>query len=193
VLAPPAPLTVSDLGVDPAILSDLVLRAAFLLPQFTTEGMAQGLHLSHAVAGALLDHLREELLLDVLGHAGPFGYRYAISARGREAARRLHEITSYVGPAPVSLAMYTGMINQQTSEFPEVTPEGVAACLNGLVLKPDDRALAGLAASSGPESLHLRSPGQRQDNPGKATPRDPPGHALDSLLHRGRWAVCAPL
>jgi hypothetical protein len=103
-LAPEAPVDVRDMGISPAVLTDLALRAAYLVPQFNTEWMARRVQLPQAVVGDLLDQLREEQLLDVLGHAGPFGYRFAISGRGRERAARLFEITSYVGPAPVSLS-----------------------------------------------------------------------------------------
>jgi hypothetical protein len=172
-LAPPAPANLSDLGVDRSVVSDLALRAAFLLRQFTTEGMAQRLHLPHAVAAELLESLRAELLLDVLGAAGPFGYRYAISNRGRELSKRLHEITSYVGPVPVSLETYTESLVGQAARFPEVTPERVDQCLEGLIIRPEDQALAGLAASSGRSLFIFGPPGN-----GKTT--------LGRLLHEVR-------
>jgi hypothetical protein len=161
------------MGVDPAILTDLVLRAAFLLHQFTTETMAQRLHLPHAVAAELLERLRGELLLDVLGPAGPFGYRFAISNRGRDLAKRLQEITSYVGPAPVSLDTYAAMLTWQNELFAEVTPERVIQCLEGLILRREDKALAGLAASSGRSLFIFGPPGN-----GKTT--------LGRLLHETR-------
>ena len=157
VLVPTAPTDARDLGVDPSLIGDLALCAAFLVPQFNTEWLAQRLHLPRSVTGEVLDQLREEMMLDVLGHAAPFGYRYAISSRGRERARRLFEITDYVGPAPVSLATYTNMVVRQTAQFSEVTPEGVATCLEGLILEPEGLALAGLAASSG-RSLFIFGP-----------------------------------
>jgi hypothetical protein len=167
-LTPPAPLTPRDAGVDAAVLSDLALRTAYLVPQFNTEWAAQRLLLPQPVVGELLDRLREELLLDVLGHAGPFGYRYSISNRGRERARRLFEITGYVGPAPVSLAAYSEMIVGQFGEFPDVTPARVSACLEGLVLEPEDLALAGLAASSGRSLFVFGPPGNGKTTLGRA-------------------------
>jgi predicted ATPase with chaperone activity len=172
-LVPAAPVGKRDTGVDPGVLSDLALRTSYLVPQFNTEWMAQQLHLVQSVAMELLDQLREELLLDVLGHAGPFGYRYSISSRGRERAKRLFEITSYVGPAPITLDAYSEMITRQVESFPAVTPEHVTACLDGLILHPNDRALAGLAASSG-RSLFIFGPAGN----GKTT--------LGRLLHTAR-------
>ena len=86
VLGPAAPADTRDLGLDPSLLSDLALRAASLVPQFNTEWLARRIHLPQSLVGEVLDRLREDLLLDVLGQAGPFGYRYALSNRGRERA-----------------------------------------------------------------------------------------------------------
>jgi predicted ATPase with chaperone activity len=112
-------------------------------------------------------------LLDVLGHAGPFGYRYSISGRGRERAGRLLEITGYVGPAPVSLEAYSKRLTQQSAQFPEVTPEQVSGCLDGLILKAEDQTIAGLAASSSRSLFIFGPPGN-----GKTT--------LGRLLHEAR-------
>jgi hypothetical protein len=50
------------------------------------------------LTGDLMEQLRAEHLLEILGASGPFGFRYAISARGRERAARLLEISGYIGP-----------------------------------------------------------------------------------------------
>jgi hypothetical protein len=65
-------------------------------------------------------------MLDILGSSGPFGFRYSISARGRERAARLMEISGYVGPAPVSLDDYTAIIEWQLARTPEIKSSDVA-------------------------------------------------------------------
>jgi len=62
-------------------------------------------------AGHLLEQLRVDRLVEVLGHAGPLNYRYAIGQRGRERAVRLLEISGYVGPAPVALESATRVLS----------------------------------------------------------------------------------
>src|SRR5271157_4583216 len=113
MMAPQAPTDVHDTGVDATVLADLALKAAYTVPQFNTEWAARRLHLPQPLVGELLEQLRADHLLEVLGLAGPFGYRYTISQRGRERAGRLLEISGYVGPAPVSLASYTAMLEWQ--------------------------------------------------------------------------------
>jgi hypothetical protein len=156
-LAPAAPVKASDTGVDVQVLADLALKAAYTVPQFNTEWAARRLHLPQALVGELLEQLRTEHLLDILGQAGPFGYRYAITQRGRERASRLLEISGYIGPAPVSLDAYTAMLEWQMSHAPPVSPDDVAVALSGLVLTEEAALAAGLAVSSG-RSLFVYGP-----------------------------------
>ncbi len=79
VLAPQAPATAADTGVDVSALRDLALKTAYTVPHFTTEWAAQQLQLPQPLVADLLEQLRDARLLEVLGQAGPFGYRYTIS------------------------------------------------------------------------------------------------------------------
>jgi predicted ATPase with chaperone activity len=157
VSTPAAPVKAGDLDVEPQIVSDLALKLAYTVPSFTTEWVARHLHLPQPVAGELLEQQRVDHLLDVQGQAGPFGYRYAITSRGRERAGRLLEISGYIGPAPVSLASYASLLDWQMARFSRVTPEKVTNALAEMVLTPEADQLAGLAVSSG-RSLFLFGP-----------------------------------
>jgi hypothetical protein len=95
------------------VVSHLLLKTAYTVSQFTTEWAARHPHLPQGVVGEVLEQLRSDSMLDILGASGPFGFRYAISGRGRERAARLMEISGYVGPAPVSLEDYTAMVAWQ--------------------------------------------------------------------------------
>ena len=112
-LAPAAPADLRTTGLDPMIVSDLALKAAYTVPQFTAEWAARRLHLPQALLNEVLEQLRTDHMVEVLGQAGPFGFRYAITNRGRERASRLLEISGYIGPAPVSLESYTAMLEWQ--------------------------------------------------------------------------------
>jgi hypothetical protein len=156
-LVPQAPTDPRYTGMSPATLQDLALKLAHSVPQFTTESAARQLCLPQALVGELLELMRTEQLVEVLGSSGPLGFRYAISSRGRERAARLLEVSGYIGPTPVSLAAYTAMIEWQLARAPEVTREHVAASLSELVLPDEDALVAGLAASSG-RSLFVFGP-----------------------------------
>src|SRR4051794_7630233 len=113
VQAPAAPWDLAGAGVDETILADLALKAAFLSSEVTTATIAQRIALPLYLVGHLLERLRTAHLIEVLGEAGPLGYRYAATGRGRERAAGLMEVSGYVGPAPVSLAAYTAMARWQ--------------------------------------------------------------------------------
>lgn len=155
--APAAPMKAVEAGVDSMLVSDLILKAAATTPQFNTEWATRKLHLPQQLLGEVLEQLRVDHLLDVLGQAGPFGYRYAITQRGREAANRLLEISGYIGPAPVSLAAYTAMVDWQLARTPPPTTEQVAEATAEMVLTEEARLMAGLAVSSG-RSLFVFGP-----------------------------------
>lgn len=156
-MAPAAPTRVEQLDIDKGVLIDLVLKQAFTLPSFTTDWARQQVQLPFQIIHDVLEELRNHLMLDVLGEAGAFGYRYAITDRGREQARRALEISGYVGPAPVGLNAYTALLQWQIERFPAVLPERVADVVANLVLPPEVVRTAGMAVSSG-RSLFLFGP-----------------------------------
>ena len=174
-LVPRAPTDFREAGISTATLLDLALKAAYSVSQFTTESAARQLCLPQALVGELLDQMRNDLLLDVLGSAGPFGFRYAISGRGRERAARLMEVSGYIGPAPVSLAAYTAMIEWQHARAPRFNREQILASLSELVLPEEDALLAGLAASSLRSLFIFGPPGNGKTTLGRLLHRTLPG------------------
>jgi hypothetical protein len=167
VLAPAPPAGPEGTGIESAHLTDLILKLAYAAPNFTTDWAARRLHLPVALVGDLLDRLRQELMLDVLGLAGPFGYRYSIAARGRERAVRALEVSGYVGPAPVSLESYAAMLSWQIERLPRVTPEQVGGALSELVLPDDAVVAAGMASSSGRSLFIFGPPGNGKTSVGR--------------------------
>lgn len=166
--APKAPVQLKQLGVDPNIVSDLALKLAYTVPQFSTEWAAQRLMLSPILLGEILERQRVDQLLEVLGSSGPFGYRYAISHRGRERAARLLEVSGYIGPAPVSLETYTAMIEWQIAEAPKPSGQDVVRALRNLILSEESRTLAGLAISSGRSLFVYGPPGNGKTSLGRS-------------------------
>src|SRR6185369_15050941 len=123
--APQAPPEVEDTGVDREVLADLALKLSNTVTRLTTSWAAEQLRLPHGVVERIFWQLREDQFLEIIGQQTPYSYRYAITQRGREFARRLLEVSGYVGPAPVSLEQYTAMLDWQMAQFPTVTGEQV--------------------------------------------------------------------
>jgi hypothetical protein len=155
--APAAPVSIAATGVDRGLLTDLALKFASVMPQFLNEDMARRLHLPPMVAAELIEQLRSEQLLEVLGHSEQKGYRYLITQRGRDRAQRLLEISGYLGPAPVSLEAYTAMFQWVDAQPHRIGPAQVRESLSELVLPEEALTIAGMAISS-ERSLFLSGP-----------------------------------
>jgi hypothetical protein len=157
VQVPRMPGRLDETGVDPAALTDLLLKFAYTVPRLTTEWAAQKLQLHISLVEELLQELNRQRLVEILGQSGAITHRYAISQRGAEQASRLMEICGYIGPAPVSLESYTAAMEQQLVEFPEIVPSQVESAVADLVLPEEAVSMAGLALSSG-RTLFLHGP-----------------------------------
>ena len=177
-LAPAVPSGLEDTGIDPEILANLALRFAYTVPVFTTQAAADRLALPLSLVTALLEALRSDRLLEAVGESGLLGYRFVITPYGRERARRLLEISGYVGPTPVSLEAYVESLEWQFEHLPIISPEQVAESLEDLVLSEAVVEIVGLAASSG-RSLFLYGP------PGNG--KTSIGHLLHTAIQGHVW------
>jgi predicted ATPase with chaperone activity len=178
IFAPQSPATAEDTGLAPEILSDLILRFAFRYTTFTSERASKELHLPVPITTDLIQRLKKDKLVENLGAAGQFDYRYAITDAGHERARRLFEISGYVGPAPVSLDDYCTTLEIQLASLPDVSPEQVTDAIAELVLPPETVEVASLAGSSGRSLFIYGPPGN-----GKTTL----GHLLHNAVSGDIW------
>jgi len=179
--APAAPVNVAATGIDRAILLDLALKTAYVLPQFVAEDIAGRMKLPQLVIAELLEQLQGEMLIEVLGHTEHKGYRYVISQRGKERAQRALEVSGYIGPAPVSLDAYTAMFEWLFTQPHHITTDQVKEALSELVLPKEAIEIAGMAVSSG-RSLFLSGPSGN----GKTSM----GRCLHNVAQGDIWIPC---
>ncbi len=178
VAAPAAPTELGDTGIEGEDLANLALKLAYTQAQFTSEFAARRMSLPLPVVADLLEKLRTEKLIEALGESGPLGYRFAITLAGRDRARRLLEISGYVGPAPVSLEEYCQSLEWQFRQLPPPSSERVAAALAELDLEAQAVQIAGFALASG-RSLFLYGP------PGNG--KTSVGHLLHDAVQGHLW------
>ncbi len=157
LIAPKAPQDIAGTGLEGHVLAGLMVKWGFTETRFSTDWVAEKMHVSPALARQVLEKTCLDGSMEQLWQTGQGGYHYRITAEGRQTASRLMEISGYVGPAPVSLEAYTAMLRWQFAHTPPVRTERVAAALSGLVVSPKAAELAGLAVSSG-RSLFLFGP-----------------------------------
>ena len=167
VLVPESPASLGDAGIDPEVLVNLTLKLAYISPQFSTGSTSRELHLPFALAAELLERLRAEKMVEVLGDEGPLGYRFRITQPGRERAVWLMAVSGYVGPAPVSLQAYSAMLALQLPRLPKASAQAVTSAISDLVLSEISVEIAGLAVSSGRSLFLYGPPGNGKTSLGK--------------------------
>lgn len=155
--APEAPRDFKATGVREENLSGMCMKFALTVQHFTTEWMTEQLCLPRGMVTRMLEELNSERLLEILGQSDSSGYRFTISGHGRERVAHLMEITGYMGPAPVSLAAYTSLLDSQFKNFKEVTSRETDSALSELVLPEEAKQIIGLALMSG-RSLFVHGP-----------------------------------
>jgi predicted ATPase with chaperone activity len=147
-LPPATPASIEDSGLEFGFLADLALKMVYADTSCTTQRTAERLAMPLAVVDLLLQHLYRERLIEIRETLASQNRRYAMLDRGWERVRRLLDLNSYIGPAPVSLDAYTEMVRRQEETRPAVTPEGVRAACADLVLSDATLQVLGVAASS---------------------------------------------
>ena len=145
---PIMPTTVEETQLDFSFLVDLALKTAYADANCSTTRMARQLCLSAPIVRLLLEHLCNEKLIEIRSQINHLNYRYAILKRGWQRANRLLDLSSYIGPAPVSLQSYTAMVSQQSKNREPVLPEFVKNALSNLVLPDMTLQTIGLVANS---------------------------------------------
>src|SRR6266850_4142784 len=135
-MGPVVPEELSETGVAEGFLCDLALKHVAMLPEPTTNAVAEQLHLPRTLAEELLQKLYREKLIEVRKQTTVGSTRYAMLDHGWDRFARLLSFCGYTGAAPVSLADYTHMMRLQSVPSAPASMETVRAAFHDLVL-PD--------------------------------------------------------
>jgi hypothetical protein len=135
-LGPPTPEELSETGVHEAFLCDLALKHVAMLPDPSTNSVADRLHLPRALTEEILYHLYREKLIEMRLQSAVGATRYAMLDHGWERVARLQAVNGYLGPAPVSLEDYSHMMRLQAVPSRPASIETVRTAFQDLVL-PD--------------------------------------------------------
>jgi hypothetical protein len=157
IVAPKAPQDLAAVRREEAALLDMIVKASYTVPRFTTSWMARQLHLPLPLLTELLGKLCFEGPIEQLMASSSTSATYKITDMGQEQARRSMEVCGYIGPAPVRMDAYVAMLRWQFANSPPVQPEHVVTALSGLVIEPKAAQFAALAVSSG-RSLFIYGP-----------------------------------
>jgi hypothetical protein len=149
---PPRPRSIEETGLALSYVSDMVLRALYLVGEMTGVMLVEMLHLPYEnVLDQAIAYLRREQLCEIKG-AGGIGekaYRYQPTMKGIERAKEIGERSQYLGPAPVPLTAYVEMMKKQTTQGLLITEDAIKQAFAHLVISEALLHQLGPAINSG--------------------------------------------
>jgi hypothetical protein len=140
----PLPLSLNDLGLPEIFIATLILKHAFFMDIFYLRDLMERLKLSGNILTSVLDYLRQEKFVEMLGPdplkpaPSAFGrsQRYGLTEAGKKRAAQLLDYDGYVGPAPVTLEEYWQQVERQTATRVPVTAARLQQAFPDLVISP---------------------------------------------------------
>ncbi len=129
---PELPYRVEDLGIPRASVVDLILRRLYAVGTGTLDSLSNTLKLSWQVVETVFHQLRQQQLVEVKGMVGN-DYTFTLTNAGRAMATDRVAISSYAGPAPVSIQDYHRSTRAQSARV-QVTRTSLRRAFGDLVV-----------------------------------------------------------
>jgi hypothetical protein len=160
---PRSPSVWEDLGLDLPFLFDSVLRTIFARGQLTASDLANELAIPFAVLNPVLQAMRKQSLIDIVGQRGASGdasFVYEIKPpKGTTALQDALDKTSYVGPAPVPFVDYVESVLAQTVKKLTVTRRSIRRAFEDLIISESAFNEIGPAINSASSIFFFGYPG----------------------------------
>jgi len=135
---PRVPSTLEDLGLPTPFLFEHVLRTIYNRGQIAGSNLANAVSIPFGVLNPMLQQMRKQSLIDIVGQKGSSGdasFIYAIKPpAGAAALQDALDKTSYVGPSPVPFTDYVESVLAQTVKKIVVTRRSIRKAFEDLVI-----------------------------------------------------------
>ncbi len=158
----PEPKTVAATGLNPGMISDLVLKSLYFTSYMSGAEIADSLRLAfYGVIDQALINLKREELAEVSGTAGlgEAGYKWVLTRKGMDRGAAVLRRSAYVGPAPVPLNKYIEMVLIQSQRKPRIDRATVQAAMAGMAITQDMQDRVGAAVNAGKSLFLFGAPG----------------------------------
>jgi len=109
----PAPQQLEQIGVEPLVLIDLILRRVFIDQRSSVTAVGDALGLSYSVVESLVGEMRRREWLEVTSAQGR-NLAFTLSERGRGAAKVVNSRCTYASVAPVGIDEYHHVARAQS-------------------------------------------------------------------------------
>ncbi len=176
---PPVPPTLEATGLALDQIEQLLVKTLFA-GELTGLALADRLRLPYAILEPLIERIRAERQIEVKGAAGSgtAGYRYALTDLGRDRALQYLDVSQYVGPAPVPLAVYVATMHELAATRGFIDRERLRGGFQHLVVDEGMLEQLGPAVNAGKAVFLYGPPGN-----GKTVLAEGMGRALGGDLY----------
>jgi len=171
--APAVPQSVSDLGISPSLLEQLIFKFLYCRGDMLAGDLSRALGLKFSVIQAMLETFKLQHLVQVRSSlsVGSISSLLSLTEAGRKLAREHLEYNHYVGPAPVPVNQYTDAVNAQQMPRNWLRPERLAKAYAHMVITEDTLDQIGPAVNSGKSLLIYGQPGNGKTHLAEALSR----------------------
>ena len=156
ILQVEAPQSISDTGISKTVVEELALKVLSLHGEISLAQLSERMCLGLPVIDQIFQFFRREQLCEVKGILRGT-HVITASTAGKRRASELLSISSYAGPAPVSLESYSECVREQTVQGPLVQHADLQRAFSNLVVSDDLITRIGIAMTSG-ASIFLYGP-----------------------------------
>lgn len=155
---PAAPHTLTDTGLPPLFVVELISKILLLQGQATLAELAEHSRLPHTVLEPLLGFMRGEKLLEAIRYAdAETTVSYTLTEQGRMRARDFLARCQYAGAAPVTLDDYCARVAQQSAREMHIGRADMAAAFDGITIPSPVLDQLGAGINSG-RALFIHGP-----------------------------------
>jgi predicted ATPase with chaperone activity len=160
---PRPPAKWEDLGLPLQFLFDLILRTIYHRGQLSGAELANDLHVPINSITLVLQHMRKQTLVDIVGQRGSSGdasFVYEIKPpKGTAAVHEALSKSAYIGPAPVPFSDYVEAVLAQSIKKLIVTRLSIQRAFEDLIISDDVFNEIGPAMNSGASIFFFGFPG----------------------------------
>ncbi len=176
----PQPQNLEETGLHSGLLLDLCIKCIYFAGRPPARQIASHMALPFPIVEELLDFLKREQYLEVVGSAGvgESQYKYALTVKGMEKAEQALQRNQYNGPAPVAFEQYVDIQNGQSVRALHIDSQSVESALSHLVLDETTLYALGAAVNSGKSMLVYGNSGNGKSSVAAAIGRMLPGEVL---------------